>query len=179
MVKPKINMIGQRYNRLLVIAYAPDYIAPNGKHFTNCLCKCDCGKLHSVRACSLRSGLVKSCGCISREKSGAHLRKHGLSHRDPLYSTWKGMRQRCRDPKTKCYHRYGGRGISVCAEWDDFTKFRSWALEHGWHRGLQIDRIDGNGNYSPENCRIVTCKENNEHRGSRRDCKGRYVKSPV
>jgi len=89
------------------------------------------------------------------------------------------MRQRCRDAKSKSYSRYGGRGISVCAEWDDFTKFRTWALEHGWKRGLQIDRIDGNGNYSPDNCRIVTCKENNEHRGSHRDSKGRYMKVPV
>ena len=176
MVKPKIDMIGQRYNRLVVLSYAPDYVAPDGKHFTNCLCRCDCGRLHTARAGSLRSGSVKSCGCLSRETSSALMTTHGMSHRDPLYSTWKGMRQRCRDPKTKCYPRYGGRGISVCREWDDFTKFRSWALEHGWQRGLQVDRIDGDGNYSPDNCRIVTCRENNEHRGCRRDSKGRYIR---
>ena len=176
MVKPKINMIGLRFHRLVVEAYASDYIAPNGKHFTKCLFRCDCGKGHIVRAGTLRAGLVKSCGCLSLEMAGANLRTHGMSHSDPLYSTWKGMRQRCRDPKSKSYPRYGGRGISVCREWDDFAKFRSWALEHGWQRGLQIDRIDADGNYSPENCRIVTCKENNEHRGSRRDNKGRYIK---
>lgn len=176
MVKRKIDMIGRRYNRLTVVAYADDYISPSGKHWTNCICKCDCGATHIARACSLRSSAVKSCGCLARETSAQNNRKHGLAHKDPLYTVWKGMRERCTNPRQKYWHRYGGRGIRVCAEWDDFVAFRTWALAHGWRHGLQIDRIDDTQGYSPNNCRIVTCKENNDHRNSPRDAKGRYIR---
>ena len=176
MVMHKIDMVGKRFNRLTVIAYADDYISPRGKHWTNCLCRCDCGKMHTARACSLKSGAVQSCGCLAREKAAARNCKHGLANKDPLYSTWKGMRERCINPKQRHWHRYGGRGIRVYAGWDDFAAFREWALSHGWQRGLQIDRIDDSRGYSPGNCRIVTCKENNDHRNSPRDAKGRYMK---
>ena len=99
-----------------------------------------------------------------------------MAHKDPLYTVWKGMRERCTNPRQKYWHRYGGRGIHVCAEWDDFVAFRAWALSHGWRRGLQIDRINDMRGYAPDNCRIVTCKENNDHRNSQRDAKGRYMR---
>lgn len=172
----KDNIIGQKFSRLTVVAYAPDYISPCGKHWTNCICRCDCGKNIVVRASSLRSGLTKSCGCLNREKAGSNLRKHGLSHRDPLYTVWKGMRERCTNPKQPHWRRYGGRGIRVCEEWNDFTAFRAWALENGWRPRLTIDRIDNDRGYSPDNCRVVTFKENNDHRGHYRDAKGRYTK---
>ena len=176
MVTHKIDMIRKRINRLTVVAYAADYISPRGKHWTNCLCRCDCGKMHTARACSLKSGATQSCGCLAREKAATPNRKHGFAHKDPLYSVWKGMRERCSNPRQEFWHRYGGRGIIVCHEWDDFAAFREWALSHGWQRGLQIDRIDDAQGYSPNNCRIVTCKENNDHRNSPRDAKGRYMK---
>ena len=172
----KDNIIGQKFSRLTVVAYAPDYISPRGKHWTNCICRCDCGAMHTARACSLKSGAVKSCGCLNREKAGSNLRKHGLSHSDPLYAVWKGMRERCTNPKQKHWLRYGGRGISVCEEWNDFSAFRSWALANGWRPRLTIDRIDNDLGYSPDNCRVVTFKENNDHRGHYRDAKGRYTK---
>jgi hypothetical protein len=176
-MKRKIELIGHRYNRLVVIGYAPDYVSPRGKHWTNCVCKCDCGATHIARACSLRSGAVKSCGCLSREQAAARQRKHGLAHKDPLYTVWKGMRERCNNPnQTKNSPYYWSRGIRVCAEWDDFMAFRTWALAHGWQRGLQIDRIDPDKGYSPDNCRIVTCKENNNHRNSPRNAKGQYMR---
>lgn len=170
------SIIGKKFCRLTVVAYAPDYVSPRGRHWPNCICRCDCGQMHTARADSLKSGLVKSCGCLSREQAAARQRKHGLAHKDPLYTVWKGMRERCANPRQKHWHRYGGRGIRVCAEWDDFMSFRAWALSHGWQRGLQVDRIDNDGCYSPDNCRIVTCKENNDHRNSPRDAKGRYMR---
>lgn len=175
----KDNIIGKKFNRLTVLAYAEDYVSPQGQHWTRCLCRCDCGNLHFARACSLKSGEVKSCGCLNREKAGMNLRKHGLSHSDPLYSVWKGMRERCSNPNQLHWHRYGGRGITVCKEWDDFMAFRTWALAHGWKPRLTIDRIDNDKGYAPDNCRIVTFKENNDHRGHHRDAKGRYTKRSV
>lgn len=179
MVNHKTEMIGKMFGRLMVVAYAVDYVSPSGKHWANCLCKCDCGNTHIVRASALRSGLVKSCGCLSREKAGANFRKHGMANKDPLYSVWKGMRERCTNPNQKFWKRYGGRGIRVCSEWNDFVAFREWALSHGWHKGLQIDRIDDCRGYSPDNCRIVTCKENNDHRNSPRNAKGQYMRKSV
>jgi hypothetical protein len=167
-VNHKENLIGRKFYRLTVIAYADDYVSPKGKHWANCLCRCDCGKTHTARACSLKSGAVKSCGCLSRERSAHRFLKHGLAHKDPLYTVWKGMRERCSNPRqTKNSPYYWSRGIRVCAEWDDFVSFRSWALSHGWNRGLQIDRVNPDMGYSPENCRCVTPSEN------RRNCRRR------
>lgn len=155
------NMIGRKYNRLTIIADAPDYISPAGYQDRCFFCKCDCGKVIKVRRCNLWSGGVKSCGCLHREtleKNWKKFRKHGL-YKDPLYKMWKNIRGFCTNPKHVSWPYYGGRGISVCSEWDDFTAFRSWALSQGWEKGLVIGRIDRFKDYSPENCRVVTLKE--------------------
>lgn len=89
--------------------------------------------------------------------------KHPLS---PVYSS---MRDRCYNPKSTPYRNYGGRGITVCQEWlDDKLKFYEWALANGWEKGLEIDRIDNDGPYSPENCRVLTHKENCRNRATNR-----------
>jgi hypothetical protein len=85
---------------------------------------------------------------------------------NPLYSTWKGMRQRCRDPKFKYYDRYGGRGISVCQEWNDFDNFYQWAITNGWRAGLTLERENNDGNYEPNNCKFVTRQQQCHNRKS-------------
>ena len=77
-----------------------------------------------------------------------------------LYHSWQNMKQRCCNPKNPKYPRYGGRGITVCKEWQDITGFFAWAKESGWKQGLTIDRIDNNKGYCPDNCRWVSVSEN-------------------
>lgn len=90
--------------------------------------------------------------------------KKGIS-KHPLYRKWARMRARCYYPKQDHYDRYGGRGIRVCDEWkSDCEAFIGWALENGWKPGLQIDRIDNDGHYSPDNCRFVDAKTNAANR---------------
>lgn len=85
--------------------------------------------------------------------------KHGLCH-TRLYHIWNSMKQRCSNPKNISFRYYGGKGISVCKEWqEDFSAFRHWALSNGYADNLSIDRRDSNGNYCPENCTWATSKE--------------------
>jgi len=82
---------------------------------------------------------------------------NGIKH--PLWKIWRSMRNRCLNEKSEHWARYGGRGIKICEEWVDFINFYNWAINK-WRQGLQIDRINNDGNYEPENCRFVTNKEN-------------------
>lgn len=84
---------------------------------------------------------------------------HGLI-KHPIYKLWSGMIQRCTNKKMKQYRWYGGRGVSVYNPWRDFELFYEWCNDNGWSRGLELDRIDNDGNYEPSNCRFVTHKEN-------------------
>lgn len=79
----------------------------------------------------------------------------------PIYVLWANVVQRCQNRNRKGSHRYVGRGITMYGPWrNDFLMFRRWAVRSGWRPGLQIDRIDNDGDYTPDNCRFVTHREN-------------------
>lgn len=90
---------------------------------------------------------------------------HGKS-KTKLYKVWIDMRARCNRPSHHSYGRYGGRGIYVCSEWESFTIFYEWAYSHGYREGLEIDRINNDSGYNPDNCRWCTRKVNDNNRST-------------
>lgn len=162
-----LNLAGQRFGRLTAIKRTADYNGGNVRW----ICVCDCGREKIANTSKLRLALIQSCGCLKTESSvrnGYATRTHGLSQL-PLYKVWDGMRYRCHNANAAGYAGYGGRGIRVCDEWRyNPGKFMAWALLNGYQCGLQIDRIDNDGNYEPSNCRFVSPKTNSDNRRSSR-----------
>ena len=161
------NLTGQRFGRLVVVSRASDYVTPKGQRKTRWLCNCDCGKEHITTATNLQTGKTQSCGCWSNEdrRRTRHKKHGGFGTR--LYRIYRGMWQRCYDFKVSQYPRYGGRGITICDEWlgeKGFETFREWALNHGYKETLSIDRVDNDKEYSPNNCRWATNKEQMNNR---------------
>ena len=157
-----IDLAGQKFGRLTVIGIAEK--ATHGKT-VKWLCKCECGKEVIVNSSALRHDHTKSCGCLQSEVTIARNYKHGLAHRHKLYSVWNSMRCRCNNIGDNSFSRYGGRGISICPEWNNsFIAFYQWAIANGYKEGLSIDRINNDGNYEPSNCRWATVKEQASNR---------------
>jgi len=153
-------MLGEKHFRLLICE-----VVGKIKHHVYVLCRCDCGGEKRVRYSHLKSGNVRSCGCLQSELARGRLSTHGLSlangAQQRLHRIWSNMKARCFTETHQSYHNYGARGISVCDEWEnDYLSFHLWAMQNGYKSHLTIEREDNDKGYSPSNCKWVTKKEN-------------------
>lgn len=154
MPKP-LDFTGLSFGRLTVVERAPP-IRRGGSSRTTWLCECECGRTIVVITDSLKSGNTRSCGCLHAETREARTTTHGMSG-TKTYDAWCSAKSRCSNPNNPKYADYGGRGISMCAEW--FESFEAFLSDMGpAPNGLELDRIDNDGNYEPGNCRWTTRK---------------------
>jgi hypothetical protein len=156
------DLTGQRFGRYVVLSRSG--VGPKG--MATWLCKCDCGTEKIMIGNTLRMGKVISCGCYFKEvayQNGKSTKKHGQT-RTPTYKSWQSMLERCYNKNVKYYNNYGGRGIEVCERWK--TSYENFYEDMGLRPGKEysLDRIDVNKNYSPENCRWATNKEQSRNK---------------
>lgn len=145
------DLTGKQFGRLTVI----ERNGSLGNKERAWRCLCSCGNEATVVGRSLRLGRTNSCGCLKVELAGSYVITHGRTRRKnqpPVYRSWVSMRNRCNRPEVWNYKYYGGRGISVCDEWN--ASFEAFLADMGERpAGTTLDRIDPNGNYEPGNCR--------------------------
>jgi hypothetical protein len=167
MANRRLDLAGKIFGRLTVIQFHHVDIR------TFWLCRCECGKDKIASGPGLVAGVTKSCGCLQREavirnaKLATRAKSLPYPHARRLCNLFEDMRKRCLVPTTRCFDSYGGRGITICAEWlTDRRAFYAWATANGYLPELEVDRIDVNGNYEPGNCRFISRAE--QHHNTRR-----------
>lgn len=158
------NKVGMKFGLLTVTAHDPARSTPGCEYV---IVTCECGKEKSTRFDSLRQGCTKTCGCGKK----LHGLKHGhnkIGKRSSEYMSWDSMIQRCTNPKHPVFEDYGGRGITVCAEWLNFENFLS-DMGQKPSSGLSIERKKNDLGYSKENC--IWATQSGQMRNTRRTVK--------
>jgi hypothetical protein len=148
---------GTRFNMLTVVKETTPFIQPGGQKQRAFICLCDCGNYTKVRLSHLNHNRVKSCGCNGREIKKPHDKR--------IWNSYRGMKNRCYNSTYIDFHLYGGKGVKMCNDWlNSFNSFLDWSIKNGYSSDLVIDRINGDGDYCPENCRWVTPRVNTLNR---------------
>ena len=142
----RIDLTGQKFGKLTVIKF--------NSQTHKWVCECECGNITEKSSVVLRKSAGKtSCGCYFHGGFGTK-----------LYGVWSAMKRRCHNQNSNYYSEYGGRGITVCEQWLEYPQFEKWALQNGYQDGKTLDRKDTNGNYTPDNCRFVDWKTQQNNR---------------
>jgi hypothetical protein len=153
----RIDLTGRRYGRLLVLGFSHTTELRQAKW----RCACDCGSEAIVTGNSLKNGKTQSCGCLRAELQSTRSTRHGMSA-SAEYRIYKGMVNRCYNPKVRAFPYYGGRGISVCDRWrfgeDGKDGFECFLADVGTRpsRGHSLDRSDNDLGYQPSNVAWAT-----------------------
>ena len=158
-----LDLTGKTFARLTVVGRSEN----RGKE-ARWKCLCECGNQSIVFGLSLKSGKTKSCGCLAKEITAKRSITHGMWGTS-IWRAWTAMKARCSTPSLRSYKDYGGRGISVCSEWE--SSFEAFFKDMGPKPtpAHQLDRIDNDGGYCPENCQWVTATANmNNRRNTKR-----------
>lgn len=170
MGRPLIDITGKIFGELTVISRG---LSTNNN--TYWLCKCSCGKEKEIARTNLRSGDIRSCGCKTSEFLSKALRGKYIIHGQacnnkpsPEWRAWFGAFSRCYNKYNPSYKRYGGRGIKVCSRWKE--SFQNFFDDMGPKPSPKhsLDRVNNNGDYSPDNCRWSSAKEQQNNRSNNR-----------
>lgn len=160
------DLTGMVFTNLTILSHVS-----GNRGYAKYIASCACGGERIIKAsdiCRRDSRAIYSCcGMTAYQLKYGHKRKN----QHPAYYIWAKMKERCSNasPKNmKTYKNYGGRGIAVCEEWQEWEPFMLWADSNGYGKGLEIDRIDVNGNYCPENCRWTTKRINRQNKRNTR-----------
>lgn len=165
----KVNDVFERLTVKKLVRFTEGKASRKG-----CICECSCGEfIGPSRVNMLINGELKSCGCYQRDLHSQQMKdrnfKHGDSvrgERTKLYILWGAMISRATNSNRWDSKYYSDKGIEVCAEWQDFVKFKEWALNNGYEDGLSIDRKDNSKGYEPSNCRWIPLEDQNSNKTS-------------